>query len=314
MVTRIDKAGIFSGIPLATYHGQFCAGPSISSSGLRTIFKRSPAHFFCNWSGNPEAEPWEETEALKFGRACHHILLGEDDFSTQFIQRPETWAGAAWNSNRTVCREWLAAQEQAGRTVLLPLELKHIRGMARSLAAHPLVKAGILNGEVERSLIWRDAETGVWLKSRPDCIPNDSGDFADLKTTTDVDYDDLAKTIADYGYHQQAALLAEGYKVLTGRPMTSFSLVFVEKRPPYCTRIVTLKDCDLERGMLQNRAALRMFAECLESGEWPGPAHDDAEFIELPKWEQDRIDSKLEFMGGRKPKQQHTAAEYAGVL
>jgi len=309
--TLIDKDGIYR-IPLAVYHGQCCAGPSISSSRLRTIFYRSPLHYWCYSELNHEAEVEKESEAFVLGRAAHHLLLGEDDFSTLFIARPETLAGKPWQGNRTECRAWLEWQATAGRAVLLPSDIKTIRGMARSLAAHPLVKAGILNGDVEQSLICKDSETGVWKKSRPDCIPNDSGDFADLKTTTDVDYEHLSRTIADYAYHQQAALVAECYKQITGRPMTSFSLVFVEKSPPYCVRVVTLKDCDLERGALQNRAALRIFADCLASGEWPGPSHSDAEFIELPKWEQDRIDAKLAFLAGRKSKK-HTAAEYVGA-
>ena len=79
--------------------------------------------------------------------------------------------------------------------------------------------------------------------------------------------------------------------------MTSFSLVFVEKTPPYCVRIVTLKDEDLVRGRRQNAAARRIFANCLAQGQWPGPGGADAEYLGIPSWNQKKIDDALELMG-----------------
>jgi hypothetical protein len=83
---------------------------------------------------------------------------------------------------------------------------------------------------------------------------------------------DLARTIAEYGYHQQAALIAAGWHAITGKDIASFSFVFVESKPPFCTRIVTLRDDDLARGERQNFVAIKTFAKCMETGEWPGPA------------------------------------------
>lgn len=310
----IDKPGIYD-LSMAQYHSQPCVAPSISSSGLRTIFNKSPAHYWVNSSLNPDCEPQAETEAFSLGRAAHHLLLGEADFSTLFVVRPEKAPdGRDWNGNNLTCKKWIADQQNEGRTVLKIEQINQIRGMARSLAKHPLVQSGILNGDIERSLVWRDEETGMFLKARPDAIPNDSGDFADLKTTISVDGLDLMRTIADYAYHQQAALVADGWQAITGKPIASFTLVFVEKTAPFCTRLVTLKDCDLQRGRLQNRAALRIFAACVESGEWPGPGSDDAEYMELPTWAQARIDSQLTYLEqttkAATPPPKHSPAEY----
>lgn len=290
---KISAPGMYDRVPMEAYHSDLCAGPSISSSGLRTIFNESPAHYWVSSYLNPERIVPKDTDAFILGRAAHHLLLGEDDFSTLFICRPDQWD--SWRTNDA--KKWKAEQEQHGRTVLLPSQLDQIRGMAKSLAANGLIKYGILNGDIEQSLVWPDEETSTFLKARPDAIPNDSGDFADLKTCFSVSDDALRRTLAECSYHQQAALVAEGWRVVTGRPITSFSLVFVEKSPPYCSRVVTLKDCDLERGAKQNRLALRTFAQCLQSGEWPGPGRADAEFIELPEWAQTRIDAQLQFMG-----------------
>lgn len=290
---KIDKPGLYQ-LSLAAYHGQPCIGPSISSSGLRIIFRQSAAHYWSSSPLNPNRVVPKEKEAFVLGRAAHHLLLGEDNFSTLFIVRPERFD--SWRSD--AAKAWRTQQEAAGRTCLLPGEIETIRGMARSLSQNPLVAAGILNGEVEKTLAWKDKETGIWCLSRPDCIPTDSGDACDLKTTSDVNYDALSKTIGEFGYHQQGAMVGDAFLNVLDRPMTSFSLCFVEKEPPYCARVVTLKDCDLDRGRKQNRAALRIFADCIEKNFWPGPGdYSDADFIEIPSWLQTRIDTQLEYLG-----------------
>lgn len=288
-IQLIRNPGVY-GLSLADYHGQPCDGPSISSSGLRRIIKESPAHYWAHSSLNPDRVEDDETQALLLGRAAHHLLLGEDDFSTLFIARPDRFD--SWRTKEA--KAWKEGQEADGRTVLLSGQLEQIRGMARSLAKHPLIQAGILNGEIEQSLIWKDKDTDIWCKARPDAVPNDSGDFADLKTTPSVRDEALQRTIAEFAYQQQGALICDGYTAITGNKATSFSLVFVEKEPPHCVRVVTLKDDDLARGERQNNAALKIVKRCLESGEWPGPGRADAEFISLPPWEQSRIDYELE--------------------
>lgn len=288
---RIDKTGIYR-INMETYHGDCCAGPSVSSSGLRTIFNESPAHYFVNSYLNPKRGDQADSEAFVLGRAAHHLLLGEDAFSTLFSMRPEKFDSWRTEASKT----WKAEQENQGRTVLLPSQIEQIRGMARSLAAHPLVQAGILNGDIERSLIYQDETTGVWCKSRPDAIPNDSGDFADLKTTISVGDEDLRRTIGDNSYHMQAALVATAWKAVSGKDLTSFSLVFVEKKAPFCSRVVTLKTDDIARGIRQNAHALKVFANCIKTGEWPGPGRADAEYLDLPAWVQSRIDAQLQFL------------------
>lgn len=290
----ITEPGIYSGVPMSIYHSQnLCDGPSISSTGLRKIFNESPAHFYSSWDGNPEREDPGDSPAFTLGRAAHHLLLGEDDYSTLFVQRPDEIGGKPWQGNRTECKEWLKAQAKAGRTVLTPEQVKTIRGMAKSLAAHPLVQSGILNGLVETTMVWKCKDTGIWKKARPDVIPTDSGGFCDLKTTTSVQGDDLKRTLAEYGYPQQAALVAEGWQTLTGESCDDFCFAFVEKTAPYCTRFVVVPEDDMLRGERANYAAAELFARCLESGVWPGPGENDAEYLSLPKWAQERLDYKL---------------------
>ena len=143
---------------------------------------------------------------------------------------------------------------------------------------------------------WKDAETGIWIKSRPDVIPNASGDYSDLKTTASVTTDALQKSIAAFHYPMQAAVVGMASDAVLGISMQTFTLVWVEKADPWCVRVTTLTPEDIARGVMQVRAALRTMARCLDSGQWPGPGGDrlDGEYLDLPAYAQKRIDTELE--------------------
>ena len=302
----ISKPGIFQGVDISLYHsGKLCVGPSISSSGLRKIFSESEAHFWDGCPLNPDRAPQKSSDAFDLGRAVHHAILGEAFFSKMFVRQPDEYPDAktgenkAWSNNAKWCREWNAEQAKAGKTILTDKDLDKIKGMAVALGRDSLVRAGALNGKIECTMAWQDKETGVWLLARPDVIPTDSGDFIDLKTTSSTLYNDLVRTLSDYGYHQQGALIAEGYEVLFGRKISSFSLYFVESTRPHCARLMQLKENDLALGRQQNRNALRRFVEALNSGHWPGPGgrQDAVQYIEISDRMRTVFEDKLKFEG-----------------
>jgi len=285
----VAAPGIYTDMPMSAYHSAKAAiEPSISSTGLRTIFNKSPKHYWSTSPYNPERIEQDETDALILGRAAHHLILGQDEFQKFFTVRPATVNGETWHSNKTICKAWTAKQEGLGLTILTQTQLDHVVGMAKSLAGEPLVKAGILNGEIEQSYFWKDPATGIWLKIRPDANPNNGTDYVDMKATTSVQKHDLERTIFDFGYHQQGALVGEGCRNIfqDATRHFSFSLVFVENKPPYCVRVVTLSDKLISLGARANRAAINTFAECMKTKHWPGPGGDqeDAMYIDIPEW------------------------------
>ena len=301
---QIRAAGLYSLIGLDTYHsGDICNGPSVSSSGLRTLFSKSPAHFYAEWPGNPDAVEREDKAHFILGRAAHHLFLGEDYFSKLFAAPPREYPASTtgemkpWTYLANFCKQWRTLQESEGKSVLTADDLDALRGMSETLSKHPIIKAGALNGMIERSVFWKDDVTKLWLKIRPDAIPTSSVDFVDLKTTTSVLWHDLQRTIADCGYHQQGALVRSGAREVLGISNPTFTLVFVEKRKPFCVRVVTLKDNDLDRGEKQNRLCIDAIDRCLKSGKWPGPGGlgRTRENIELPEWQQKQIDDRLQY-------------------
>ena len=295
----INRNGLYAGIPSAQYRGAtLCEGRSISSSGLRVIFGQSPAHYWASSPYNERAVPVEESEAMIIGRAAHHLLLGEVDFGQHFIFRPDEIQGEPWQGNKKICKAWLLAKASEGLSVLKPEWRDRIIGMREGLASHPMVdptaNVRLLDGLIEHSLVWRDGATGIWLKARPDVIPTDSDDVADLKTIADITDDGIEKAIGASNLQMQAALVRMGWRAVLGRNLASFSLVFVESKAPYVSRVATFKPEDLDLGETQVRLALSTLARCFTLEKWPGPGGEqkDAAYLELKPYHRARIERR----------------------
>jgi PDDEXK-like domain of unknown function (DUF3799) len=299
----ITRAGWYAGISLDQYHSaNMCAGPAVSSTDLRTCWQKSPAHMYLNWAENPKREVRAVSRAMTLGSAAHHLLLGEDNFKTRYVQQPATYRDKVtaqektWHNGANFCKTWNTLQEKAGKTPITLTELAAIVAMSRSLALEPLVNAGLLRGQIEVSGFFKDAETGLWLKIRPDVIPTGSGDYVDLKTAQDVTSVALQSAIRARAYHQQGALVWEVVEAFQ-QPFESFVLMCIETSAPWCSRAVPLTDDDLARGRQQNRAMLRRIASCIAANHWPGPGENDLHPLPLSNDERNRIDERLKREG-----------------
>jgi hypothetical protein len=305
----IDHPGIFRGVPIRDYHGQLTVGPSISRSALWKLFDKSPRHYFRTSYLNPNREEEEPNEALLFGRAAHHVHLGERDFRGNFVVRPEHYPeGLAygdpipsnvktkpWNGNSTWCKEWLADhRENDLRDILKPDHIEALKGMALGLADDPLVAAGALGGLIEHTIVWRDEATGIWVKIRPDAIPTDGDDVSDLKTCADISDDGLESAIGRDGLFLQGAMTDIGWGEVFGRPLNSFNFVFIEKTSPYCARTRELFASEIALGRDVFRSGIELFAGCIERDRWPGPGGSaDAQPITMKPWHRTHIERRL---------------------
>lgn len=280
---KISEPGVYD-IPIEIYHGDPCVGPSISKSGLWLMEQKSPAHYWATSPLNPDRLPVEQKDHFNLGSAAHTLILGELGFREKYAVRPAKWD--SWRTN--AAKEWRDEMVAAGRMVLTDAQIAAIHGIAKNLESHPEIKQGILRGQIEKSLIWKDAETGVWLRSRPDVIPTDSNIVIDLKTTADASERALMRGFVDHGYHVQLALVAEGFRRVMGREVEMFGLVYAETEPPYVVTVRPVSDGFIYWGSAIARRAIRRFADCLEKDEWPGYP-TDGQRIYTPKWLEDRL-------------------------
>lgn len=276
---------------MAHYHSQdICPGPSISSSGIRKIVNESPWHFWAQSELNPDRYPPKDpSSALILGRAAHSLLLGDEVFDEHFIyvpddapQRPTATQVAAFERDG----KWSDAAaprakfwddfdaRSAGRSLLSQGDIEKIGHMAENLRRNPLA-VEMLTGELtEISMIWQDDITGVWIKSRPDVIPANGADGADLKTFAPKSRNlkvAVQRSITDFGYDIQMALAQEGLMRVMNVAAREFVLVFIETVEPYTVIPVRLDAESLYWARVRIRHGIDTFKRCLDANDWPGP-------------------------------------------
>jgi hypothetical protein len=299
----ITVRGTYSGISLDEYHGKpdLFDGPSVSKSALKWLLPThggSPKAFWGRWKWNPNAIEQESSTALDFGKAAHCLLLGDEVFDDKFVvrpaHRPDDMAlpvaeRRAWKANANDCKAWLAAH--ADKTIITPDQLERIKRIHADASTNEMVRLGVLNGRVERTMCVKDKETGIWLKVRPDVIPAASGMFTDLKTASKFDEDFLEKQIFDACYYLQAAMIRMVCREL-GIPFETFVLLYVLNDDVPDTAHVEMSVHAIDRGERAIRWCLRTIRECLDKNEWPGarPFAGGERAIQMKPWAADRLD------------------------
>lgn len=295
----ITQPGIYAGVSIEDYHEKtdLLDGPSVSKSSLMKMAPPSgnPKQFWAYWAHNPKRIEPEPSKAMDFGKAVHALLLGDEVFRDKFVIRPdEAPDGRAWNANNKTSKAWLEEQADADLTVITSEQLEQIKRMADDAAQYELVQLGLLNGRIERSMFWKDPETGIWLKARPDAVPADSGMFADLKTSSSLEAGFLERQFTDLGYYMQAALIRMICRGL-GIPFESFTLLYVLSKDYGDTIHRDVSGFALDRGEEVIRYCLRKVRHGLDTGQWDGARTYMREEIplNLTRWTAENIEFEL---------------------
>ena len=210
---------------------------------------------------------------MSIGKAVHDLILeGEAAFRKRnFVLGADvdlrTKAGKAVRDKAI----------DAGKTIIRHDEFAIITAMYEALMAHDFAANAFKGGDIEKSLVWQDDETGVWLRCRPDLLPTAMRFIPDYKTAASAKPADFMRQCWNLGYHQQAALHLDGIEAVTGHRPESFFFVVQEKAPPYVVTCVVLDDVAIGWGRIQNRKAIHTFADCLAADRWPGYETDVVE-------------------------------------
>lgn len=308
------QPGIYDNISNADYHG----GPGISKSGLDLIH-RSPMHYKSVVDAANDNTP---TIAQAFGSAFHEFILEpasfdeshclpfvppegalvtSDDIKAVLKDAGEKVTGTkpeliqrlkAIQPDAVILDELKQAYAvaNAGRTILQPDAWVALQGMRESIMAHPAASSLLCApGVAERSVYWNDPVTGVLCRCRPDYWRHD-GIVVDLKSTDDASPEGFAKSIANWRYHTQHPFYLDGINTMREQAKRTdiakakaFVFIAVEKKVPYAVGVYVLDSESVELGRIESRADLDKYADCVQSGEWPG--YDKAiATISLPGW------------------------------
>lgn len=275
---KIDRT--FCGeLPMEKYHGDACVGHSVSGSDLVVIEKKSLAHWWTQSYFNPNRLR-KSSKVMDFGRSAHYLQLGEIEFAKRFVVSPYD----EFRSNEA--KAWRDGQELI---VITKADLDRIGAMAKALASHHMAKFSFRDGKPEQSIIWQDADTGIWLKTRPDWMASESALCPNFKVSGEGDPKQWYRgAMRNLKYHMKEAMRVDGFKAI-GRECKPY-FVLQEDDEPYCVSIVGMRPQDLEMGRVLYRNALRKLAAGLKAKQFPGyndgkvyigtmPADQEADFL-----------------------------------
>lgn len=285
-MNQITEPGLYPGLSAEAYHADPCIVPSLSSSGARLLVSECPAVYW-HVRQNPERK-----RVFDIGTAGHLMVLEPEAFDSRvrIIDAPDYRTKAAQEA-----REDAYA---AGLTPLLTAEASMVRAMRDVLFADPIARHAFEGGRAEQTMIWRERETGVWCRARPDYLPPHQRYLVDYKTSTSANPRQFERALWDYGYFQQAAWYLDGAEHALGARPERFAFVVQSKKAPYLVSVCWVATEALEWGEVLNQHARRIFADCLRTGDWPAYRPDApvstarAFTVNLPGWAQRELQAR----------------------
>ncbi|UFS59501.1 PD-(D/E)XK nuclease-like domain-containing protein [Subtercola endophyticus] len=257
-----DTLALVTDMNEATYH----ARPELSSTQARQILD-SPARF-----EYARTHPQAPKKAFDLGSAVHSKVLGVG-YGIEVLNF-ESWR----SKDAQIARDETYA---AGLIPMLPHELGPVDEMSEAILSHKTARQIFeQDGIAEASVFATDPTTGVPLRARFDWF---APVCADLKTTAkDASKDTFAKTVASFGYDTQRGHYLDTLRFATGETR-ELVFVVVETNPPHLVAVHQLDRIFADMGHLKARRAREIYAECTESGVWPGYP-DEVQLVIPPTW------------------------------
>lgn len=268
----MSEARIVYARPASEYY----ADPAIGGTALRDAL-RSPLHF---WARHLDpAREFKETPAMRLGTLAHLAILEPERWADETILAPTV-------DRRTKAGKeaWAAfLEEAAGKEIVSAEDAAIVESIAAAVRGHRGAGALLKGAATEVSLEWRDDATGMRCKGRMDAVAKHDDVIIDVKTCQDASPASFTRSIANFGYHIQAAHYIDGYEAATGVRPRAYIWIAVESSAPHGVAVYAADLGMLEIGAEKRAMALEIIAECTESGHWPGyPA--EIQTISLPGW------------------------------
>lgn len=249
--------------------------PGISSSGIRDLL-RSPAHYYYKYYVSQDEL---ETSAMRFGNLVHTALLEPDRYNNNVMLEPKfdkrTKQGKI---------EYDTYKLNLGKEAILVTEdeMKAVIAIRDNFYSMPFLNKLFGSGEAEKSCFWKDDESGIVCKSRPDWLRWD-GVICDIKTTSDASSSAFKRSIVTYGYHVQAAWNLNAVKMVSGKKPKHYIFIAIENKAPYQIAAYILDDASEDLGWDQCQKAMSLLKHSVETSSFDG-YQNDIEMIGVPDW------------------------------
>lgn len=258
MTMQLTEPGIYDGLPMADYIADPAPEPSLSKGIIKTLVERSPLHARAEHPrfGNLSDDGSIEADT---GSAIHGLVCGGGE---RIVWVPFN------DYRKDDAKELRDNARAAGRIPMLTKHQARIEECAGRIAEEIVRRYGKVL--FEQTFLWK--EGGVWHRTRPDIKADAAELVVDLKTAANAEPITWAKTsLAGSGYDIQAAHGIAGLKALTGKEW-EFRFLVAEVDEPFAISEVSLDAEYLDLAQRKRERAMRTWAKCLETGEWPGYA------------------------------------------
>ncbi|MBR2591626.1 MAG: PD-(D/E)XK nuclease-like domain-containing protein [Oscillospiraceae bacterium] len=248
---------------------EYRAVEAVSRSDLWYLSK-TPLHY----KAHMDAPEDESTPALIFGSAQHKMVLEPDEFDKEYAVLP---SGIDRRTKDGKAAYMTFMEKAAGRTIITEDQYMTILEMLAALKRNP-VACELLHGEHEASFFWKDQETGIMCKIRPDVITSYDGKpyLVDYKTTDSCADGHFEASCRRYGYKLQAGMYTEGM-FQTMLQEYGFAFIAQEKTAPYAVRVYICDQDFINEGHDLFRTYMGTLKYCDETGDWygyEGPGHE----------------------------------------
>jgi hypothetical protein len=185
------------------------------------------------------------------------------------------------NRNSNAFKAVRAEVEARGKYICKTPEYEAAAAMRDGVYRNTTARRLLSGGKAEQTIRWRDPETGVLLKCRPDYLRKD-GVVVDVKTFSDLSQDSLERQIARMRYHWQSAFYLDGANRVMGTDSTMFAHLFVDTEA-FIARVVVLDDDALGKAQRELAPLIDFYAACMKSNLWPGYP-DEILTVSLPAY------------------------------
>ena len=257
---------------------------SISASGLKHLLK-SPAHFKYEWMKSPK----DKTPAQRMGELFHAAILEPERFRENMVIQPDF--NRRTNAGKAAEADFLSKLPETA-IVVSEDDYHWLCGAIESVYSHPIARGALRGGERELTGVFRDPETGLKCRIRPDLIIRDKNIILDVKTCQDASQRAVERVIWQYAYDLQAAFYLHGSQIIEQKVYDTYLWLFVEKTAPYVTTLWKADQAWLEIGSQRMKRSLHKLTSSIEAGEFPG-YQNEAEWISPPDWAMKGLDDGI---------------------
>lgn len=272
------RSGIYTDISNNDYHAD---KDSYSSSLIKKMNVPALAKHYMS-------TPQEHKECFRIGSAIHKFILEPKQFFDEFLLGIDTPRRS--KDNKREWSDWFSDhgadgqeivdapavtwngkfEKQTGKHMVKPEEIEEIKLMSNAIANSPSSLALISDGAAESSIYWKDDETGLNLRVRPDYLGKK---ICDLKSIASADDRSIERAIKGMGYGISAAMYQDGVFQVT-ESYLDFVFLFIEKSPPFLIREISLGEIEQEYYSSIYRGGVSALSKCLKRGVWDGYKND----------------------------------------